>query len=70
MSGIKIVAHLTVSKWDTDGEKVKLPKKLKLELEIEDDDPLDVIHEAAMDKASDEYGWCIDTCYLTRIDIK
>ena len=60
-------AHLTV-KWDTDGEKVKLPKKVKVEIEIAPTDDIDIIHEFAMDKASGDYGWCIENCTLDRLD--
>lgn len=45
--------------WDTDGEKVKLPKKVKIPDEIckgvgEDD----YVNEVG-DWLSDKYGWCI-----------
>jgi hypothetical protein len=41
---------LTNIKWDTDGERVKLPKSMIVECDDE---------EEAVDKASDETGWCI-----------
>ena len=66
------IAHLTIHEWDKDGQKVKLPKKMKVEIEIDEGETMTIgqIHEDAMDKASDETGWCILGCTLERIDFK
>jgi hypothetical protein len=64
---IKIEAHLTIIKWDTDGKKIAgLPKKYKTELEVTDDS-LSSIHEQAMDNATNDHGWCIDSCTLDKV---
>lgn len=64
---LKIKAHITIHKWDTDGERIKgLPKKHVAELEVTDDS-LSSIHEQAMDAASDEHGWCIVSCTLDKV---
>ena len=62
--------HLIIHQWDTDGQRVKLPKRMKVEVSPEDDDGLENIHEMAMDKASDATGWCISSCSLKRIDFQ
>ena len=58
--------HLTIHQWDKEVEgkqvRVKLPKKMKVVVSIEDGSSVDEIHDAAMDKASDETGWCIKGC--------
>lgn len=59
--------HLIINKWDTDGEKIKLPKKMKLVVSVDDDTSIDEIHDEAMGKASDETGWCIDSSTIDRI---
>jgi hypothetical protein len=46
-------------KWDTDGEKVKLPKRLRVSLDKFDDE-FDFAYEGA-DYLSDEYGWCVES---------
>jgi hypothetical protein len=62
------IVTLKVQKWDTDGEKVKLPKTIKVEIAfVRDDTTIDEIHEYAMDKASDTTGWCIDSCTIENI---
>jgi hypothetical protein len=67
-------AHLTIHQWDkeSDGKicRVKLPKKMKIEVVAEDDDSVENIHEMAMDAASDKTGWCILGCSITRIDFQ
>jgi len=68
-------AHLTIHQWDkeVDGKivRVKLPKKMKIEVSADDDnDSVETIHEMAMDAASDETGFCILGCSLTRIDFQ
>lgn len=44
----------TKIKWETDGQKVSLPKTVKI--------PQEVIVEAVNDYLSDTYGWLVD-CY-------
>jgi len=67
-------AHITIHQWDkeVDGKnvRIKLPKKMKIEVDAEDDDSVENIHEAAMDQASDETGFCILGCSITRIDFQ
>jgi hypothetical protein len=58
---------LKVQKWDTEGEKVKLPKTVKVEITFDSNDTIDEIHEEAMDKAADAVGWCIDYCTIENI---
>lgn len=58
---------LKVQKWDTEGEKVKLPKTVKVEITFDRSDAIEEIHEEAMDKASDAVGWCIDSCTIENI---
>ena len=69
----KVVVHLSIHSWDkeVDGKnvRVKLPKKMKIELEISENDSLSDIHETAVDKASGETGFCINSTTLDRIDI-
>ena len=66
--------HLIIHQWDkeSDGKqvRVKLPKTMKVEVEAEDDDNVETIHELAMDQASDETGWCILGCSIKRIDFQ
>jgi hypothetical protein len=64
--------HLQIHQWDTDGMRVKLPKKMKIPVTIEDEDNVSVsgIHDEAMDKASDITGYCIIGCSLIRIDFQ
>ena len=62
--------HLEIHQWDTDGHRVKLPKKIKVEVSPEDNDNVEQIHEQAMDKASDITGWCILGCSIIRIDFQ
>lgn len=64
-----IKATITVHKWDTDGQRVKLPKKVTSVLDVDESDTLGEIHEQAMDNASDQLGWCIESCSLTRVEI-
>ena len=64
-----ITAHLTINEWDTDGEKVKLPKKVKVTLTVDGEVCFDTILYCALDAASDKYGWCITSGTLTRIDL-
>lgn len=46
--------------WDTDEEVVDLPDEVVIDLgEVEDDTDL---HEMAMDIASEDFGWCINSC--------
>ena len=63
--------HLTIHQWDkeSDGKqvRVKLPKKMKLVVSVDDDTSIDEIHDEAMSKASDETGWCIDLARIDRI---
>ena len=42
--------------WDTDGEKVKLPKSVKLMM-----NPSEDISETISDRLSDQTGWCANT---------
>ncbi len=67
-------AYLTIHQWDkeVDGKivRVKLPKKMKIKVLAEDTDSVEAIHEAAMDAASDETGFCIQGCSLTRINFQ
>ena len=37
--------------WDTDGEEVDLPSKVKV--------PVDIKDEEVADWISDKYGWCV-----------
>jgi hypothetical protein len=66
------IAHLTVHQWDkeSDGKivRVKLPKKVKVEIEVDGSDGYDSILNLALDAASDTYGWCIIGATLTRVD--
>jgi hypothetical protein len=62
--------HLKIHQWDKDGKRVKLPKKMEIEVSPEENDSLDAIHEMAMDRASDITGWCILGCSLVRIDFQ
>jgi hypothetical protein len=66
----KCIAHLIIHQWDTGGEKVKLPKRMKVEIYPEGVNSIDNIHELAIEKASDMTGWCILGCSLTRIDLQ
>lgn len=66
----KCIVHLKIHQWDTDGKRVKLPKKMKIEVWPEDDDSVEAIHEQAMDEASDTTGWCILGCSILRIDFQ
>ena len=66
---INITATLGKITWDTDGEDVKLPKTFKVDFDIELDTDLEMIHEEAMDQASDKTGWCISECYLMNVKI-
>jgi hypothetical protein len=69
-------AHLIIHQWDkeVDGKivRVKLPKKMKVEVTAEDDGnaTIEEIHEAAMDAASDKTGFCILGCSIARIDFQ
>lgn len=50
---------ITNIKWDTDGQKVKLPKE---ELyEIDGDYLIDVLEDDMNDYLSDKYGYCMDS---------
>lgn len=55
--------------WDTeiDGEiiEVDLPSEMILEVEAEPGEEEHIIHDEALDKASDETGWCIRSCLIT-----
>lgn len=62
------VVHLSIHKWDTDGEDVKLPKTVKVDVTVDEDDSIVEIHQEAMDKASDDVGYCIESCTIKRID--
>lgn len=69
------IAHLTIHQWDkeVDGKtvRVKLPKKMKMEVESDDEQvTVEQIHEMAMDAASDQTGFCILGCTLARIDFQ
>jgi hypothetical protein len=61
------IVTLKVQKWDTDGEKVKLPKTVKVEITFDRSDAIEEIHEEAMDKAADATGWCIESCTIENI---
>lgn len=61
------IVHLTVQKWDTDGQRVKLPKKVKVDVVIYPNDNLESIHDSAISAASDKHGWCIDSCTMDKI---
>jgi hypothetical protein len=63
----RVTVELHVQKWNTDGAKVKLPKKFKLLIDIEKNFTIEQIHDAAMDAASDHFGWCINSCTLHAI---
>ena len=43
--------------WDTDGEKAKLPKSMRLMV-----DPSEDIDETIADRLSDKKGWCVNAC--------
>lgn len=64
---------LKVQSWDKecDGKqvRVKLPKEITVGVTIEDDDVLENIHEYAMDAASDETGFCINSCTMENIKL-
>lgn len=66
---ITVIATLIINKWDTEGKRVKLPKKVKIVLDVGEDDTIGEIHEQAMDKVSDKFGWCIESCNLTNVKI-
>lgn len=61
-------AHLTIHEWDTDGEKIKLPKKMKLKIDVENTDSVGQIHDDAMEAASEETGFLILGSTLDRVD--
>jgi hypothetical protein len=61
------IVTIRVQKWDTDGEKVKLPKVVKIEIEYDRDWSIDDMHDEAMEEASDETGWCIASCTIENI---
>ena len=46
-------------KYDTDGEKVKLPKSIIIDMDVEDENDIDL--EIA-DYISDITGWCVLGC--------
>lgn len=46
-------------KWDTDGQRVKLPKAVIVPIKKFDED-FDFVMESA-DFLSDHYGWCIES---------
>ena len=50
-------------KWDTDGEKVELPKEVHIEINKDNEYLLDDIDDYAdevCDYLSDNYGYCIE----------
>jgi len=57
-------------KWDTDGEKVNLPKEVTIELEEDGDYTLqELVNEFGADKLSDHYGWCVQGyCWKPHVD--
>jgi hypothetical protein len=64
MSGNKIKYELFNISWDTDGERVKLPKKEVVEVESD----VDISLEGA-DILSDKYGWCVNGFKIKRVGI-
>jgi hypothetical protein len=54
-----VEVKLTGIEWDTDGEQVELPFDTTVWVEADETDTDDQIMDAAVDKASDETGWCI-----------
>jgi len=60
---IKSVTFSNV-KWDTDGEKVDLPKEVTiktedLDIDLEDGVPQENVAMQGADILSDKYGWCV-----------
>lgn len=54
----KFKIELKGIKWDTDGQRVKLPKDLVVEIDARDRDEAE---QFAVDAASDKTGWCINS---------
>jgi hypothetical protein len=61
------IVTLKIQKWDTEDEKPKLPKNMKVEIEYDRDWTVEDFHDEAMDEASDSVGWAIDTCTIENI---
>jgi hypothetical protein len=65
-----IRVYISHIKWDTDGQRgLGLPKKVMIDITKENDATLDNIHDTAIEKLSDEYGYCIQSCYMDNIEI-
>lgn len=63
------IVTLTNITWETDGERVKLPKSVKVKIYYQDNDSLDQIFDMAMDGASNGTGWLIKDCTMANIKL-
>lgn len=65
---IKSITFTDIS-WDKDGQKVKLPNEVTLNIEDVDidlgDSPKDAIALEGADVLSDKYGWCVNSFNFT-----
>jgi hypothetical protein len=64
ISGPRVyVISATDIQWDTDGKRVRgLPKQIKFQIELGDDEDESEIEEKVCDWLSDQYDWCVAGC--------
>lgn len=56
-----VKVELTGIVWDTDGEDVDLPTTMTVEVDRDDGEDDESVFDRAVDQASDEKGWCIQS---------
>lgn len=60
--------RITNINWDTDGEKVDLPKELVIEMSQEHVLAYEDFDEAVSELLSDNYGWCVNGFCFEELD--